>query len=87
MFDQFYTARKINSDNQLARKNSAHNDDSICKINSPLFCFLVDNTNYWIYNYIYQIISERQRYFNLCVSENFLLKSECCIYKISFVLS
>jgi len=38
-----------------------HNDDSICKISSPVFCFLVDSPTSVILNYIYQKTSKWQR--------------------------
>jgi hypothetical protein len=39
-----------------------HNDDSICKIASPLFCFLVASQASGILNYIHSITSEQQRF-------------------------
>ena len=38
-----------------------HNDDCICKITLPMFCFIVDNLMSGKYNSIQKITSEQQR--------------------------
>jgi hypothetical protein len=36
-----------------------HNDDCICKIVSPVFCFLIHNPAFGILNYIHQVTSKQ----------------------------
>jgi hypothetical protein len=38
-----------------------HNEDGICKIASPVFCFLVESPTSGVLNNIHQVTSERQR--------------------------